>query len=155
MIKDKIITDLKADIVIERNGMKIGFTNGCFDILHVGHVRYLEETKKYCDVLVVGVNSNASVKRLKGDARPINSENARMQVLAALESVDVVILFEEDTPLDLIKRVMPDVLFKGGDWAEEDIVGADVVKSSGGRVKVIEFVEGFSTTNTIEKMKGK
>ncbi|MBD3425982.1 MAG: D-glycero-beta-D-manno-heptose 1-phosphate adenylyltransferase [Candidatus Omnitrophica bacterium] len=132
---------------------KIGFTNGCFDIIHLGHVRYLSEAKSLCDNLVVGVNSDASVKRIKGSSRPVNTEWVRMEVLAALECVDYVVMFEEDTPEELIKLVNPHVLIKGGDWKEEDIVGAGYVKKNGGSVKVIPYLEGFSTTNIIERMK--
>lgn len=137
------------------SGKRVGFTNGCFDILHVGHVRYLGAARKECDVLVVGVNSDESVRRLKGPERPVNTELSRMEVLAALECVNFVTLFCEDTPENLIKSLRPDVLFKGGDWKEEAIVGGDFVKSIGGMVRVIPFVEGYSTTGTISKMKGK
>jgi rfaE bifunctional protein nucleotidyltransferase chain/domain len=136
-----------------RAGKTVGFTNGCFDILHVGHVRYLQEARSKCDILVVGVNSDASVKRLKGQERPINPEYARVEVLAALESVDHVTLFEEDTPERLIKELNPAVIFKGGDWKEEDVVGAAYVRSKGGKVSIISYVDGFSTTKTIKRMK--
>ncbi|MBD3378951.1 MAG: D-glycero-beta-D-manno-heptose 1-phosphate adenylyltransferase [Candidatus Omnitrophica bacterium] len=154
MISDKIIT-AGVEEVIKDPGAKIGFTNGCFDILHAGHVKYLEEAKNLCDILFVGVNSDSSVRRLKGDERPVNGERARMEVVAALESVDFVLKFEEDTPIRLIEAIEPDVLFKGGDWKEDDIVGSDIVKAGGGKVVVIPFVEGFSTTGTIEKLKRK
>lgn len=144
-----------ADIVIKAklSGKIVGFTNGCFDILHVGHVRYLKDASKECDILIVGVNSDFSVKRLKGPERPVNGQNARMEVLSALECVSYVTMFEEDTPEELIKFLTPDVIFKGGDWKEEDIVGADHVKKNGGKVRVIPYVNGYSTTGTIEKMK--
>jgi rfaE bifunctional protein nucleotidyltransferase chain/domain len=135
-------------------GKKVGFTNGCFDILHRGHVKYLSAAKKECDILVIGVNSDSSVKSIKGVNRPINDEQARLEVLAALEFVDYLTLFQEDTPEDLIKLLTPDVLFKGGDWEEERIVGADHVKANGGRVSVIPYVEGFSTTDLIKKIRG-
>ena len=144
-----------AKILVEArsSGKSIGFTNGCFDILHVGHVRYLAAARRECDKLVVGVNSDASVSRLKGKERPVNGEFSRLEVLAALECVDYVVLFSEDTPEDLIKKLRPDILFKGGDWEEDAIVGGDFVKSNGGKVRVIPFVNGYSTTNTIEKMR--
>ena len=135
-------------------GKKIGFTNGCFDVLHLGHIRYLKEAKKKCDLLVVGVNSDESVKMLnKGPERPINPEDARLEVLASLECVDLVTLFGEDTPAGLIESITPDVLFKGGDWKEEDIVGSDHVKEAGGEVIVIPFEEGYSTTSLVKKIK--
>jgi len=134
-------------------GKKIGFTNGCFDILHAGHVRYLMVARKACDVLVVGVNSDGSVKRIKGDERPINDSDARMEVLSALESVDFVTLFEEDTPKKLISAIVPNILFKGGDWKEEEVAGAVCVKENGGEVKIVPYIRGFSTTEIIKKMK--
>jgi rfaE bifunctional protein nucleotidyltransferase chain/domain len=138
-----------------QDGRKVGFTNGCFDILHLGHVRYLAEARKNCDMLIVGLNSDSSVKKLKGSGRPLNPERARAEVLAALECVDVVTLFPEDTPFELIKKILPDVLFKGGDWKEEEIVGADIVKANGGSVKVISYVKGYSTTEMIKKITSK
>ena len=135
------------------SGKRIGFTNGCFDILHLGHVRYLKEARGNCDLLVVGVNSDGSVRNIKGEERPLNTEWVRMEVLSALECVDLVVMFDEDTPEELIKTITPDILFKGGDWKEKDIVGGDHVKANGGTVKVIPFLEGFSTTGIIEKIK--
>lgn len=132
---------------------KIVFTNGCFDILHKGHITYLREAKKLGDILVIGVNSDASVKRLKGEDRPINPLSDRMEILAALEFVDYVVHFEEDTPLDLIKKIMPDVLVKGGDYKIEDIVGAKEVMANNGEVKVLNFVAGKSTTSIVEKIR--
>ena len=135
-----------------KEGKTIVFSNGCFDILHRGHVEYLSKAADLGDILVIGLNTDASVKRLKGPTRPVNDEKARAVVLAALEFVDAVIFFEEDTPYDLIKFVQPDVLVKGKDYKAEDIVGYDIVVGNGGRVETIELVDGFSTTNTIEKM---
>lgn len=141
-------------------GLTVGFTNGCFDILHKGHVTYLEEAKKHCDLLVVGVNSDASVKQLnKADNRPVNNENSRAFVLAALVFVDCVTVFNESTPLALIEQLKPDFLFKGGDYDanEKDqthkkyIVGSDFVKANGGKVMTIPLVEGYSTTSILEK----
>jgi rfaE bifunctional protein nucleotidyltransferase chain/domain len=131
---------------------KIVFTNGCFDILHGGHVAYLNEAKALGDILVVGLNSDDSVKRLKGESRPINDERERKFVLENLKAVDLVEIFEEDTPLDLIKLISPDVLVKGGDWAIDQIVGSDFVLANGGQVKSLNFIEGLSTTGTIEKI---
>lgn len=134
-------------------GKKIVFTNGCFDLLHVGHVRYLQEARRLGDILVVGVNSDASVRRLKGPTRPVQIENDRAEILAALGCVDFSVLFTEDTPLNLIKQVLPDILVKGGDWKIESIVGADVVMENGGQVMSLQFVDGKSTTNLINKAK--
>lgn len=132
---------------------KVVFTNGCFDILHRGHVSYLNEAKAQGDILVLGLNSDASVKRLKGETRPVNSEQDRKFVLENLKAMDYVFIFEEDTPYNLIEKIQPDVLVKGGDWAVEDIVGSDIVLKKGGEVRSLNFIDGFSTTNTIEKIK--
>jgi len=146
--------ELKIEIdTLRRQGKKIAFTNGCFDILHVGHVRYLQEAKKEGDVLVLALNSDRSVRSIKGDKRPIVPEGERADVLAALACIDYVTIFDEETPLALIETLRPDVLIKGGDWAEENIVGRDSVRSWGGRVTVIPEIEGASTTNIIEKIK--
>jgi D-beta-D-heptose 7-phosphate kinase/D-beta-D-heptose 1-phosphate adenosyltransferase len=137
---------------LKKEGKKIIFTNGCFDILHVGHVRYLNDAKKYGDFLIVGINSDSSVRRIKGENRPIIDEKARAEVVAGLDSVDMVIIFSEDTPYELIKTLEPDVLIKGGDWKEEEIVGADIVKRSGGKVLTVPYISGYSTTSIIEKI---
>ncbi|WP_299228085.1 D-glycero-beta-D-manno-heptose 1-phosphate adenylyltransferase [Sulfurihydrogenibium sp.] len=134
-------------------GKKIVFTNGCFDIIHAGHVDYLEKAKSLGDFLVVGLNSDESVRRLKGPTRPVNPVDQRKKVLQALKPVDLVIVFEEDTPERLIKEIKPDVLVKGGDWKIENIVGADFVMSYGGKVYTIDFVYDTSTTKIIEKVK--
>jgi len=134
-------------------GKKIVFTNGCFDVIHAGHVLYLADAKAQGDILVVGLNSDSSVKRLKGDSRPIIPASERKIVLENLKSVDYVIVFEEDTPYELISEIKPDVLVKGGDWQIKDIVGHDVVLSNGGIVKSLLFVNGLSTTNIIEKIR--
>lgn len=131
---------------------KVVFTNGCFDILHKGHVAYLQKAKKLGDVLVVGMNSNASVRRLKGSDRPVNSEKDRAFVLSALGCVDKVVIFSEDTPERLIRALRPDVLVKGGDWKKEDVIGAPFVESYGGKVRILPFVKGFSTTGLLEKI---
>lgn len=136
-----------------KNGKKIVFTNGCFDILHRGHVEYLSKAAAFGDVMVVGLNTDASVKRLKGPSRPVNDEKARAFVLAGLECVTAVVLFDEDTPYNLIKKVQPDFLVKGSDYKPEDIVGYDIVTAKGGKVETIDLVEGFSTTGIINKIK--
>ena len=131
---------------------KVVFTNGCFDVLHRGHVTYLAQARDLGDCLVVGLNSDASVKRLKGDNRPINNENDRAYVLAALSSIDYIILFEEDTPKNLIEQVKPDILVKGGDYQIDNIVGADFVLKNGGQVLTIPFVDGYSSTKIIQAL---
>src|SRR5258708_1260039 len=133
-------------------GKKVSFTNGCFDIFHQGHIASLSDADREADFLVVGVNSDASTRRLKGEQRPINHEQARATLLASLLMVDAVILFEEDTPLNLINAVAPDVLVKGGDYTLDQIVGAKEVIASGGRVVINPIVPGFSTTGLIEKI---
>jgi len=130
---------------------KIIFTNGCFDLLHVGHVRYLQEAKKLGDYLVVGVNSDESVRRLKGPTRPIQSQGDRAEILKGLKSVDETVIFTEDTPEELIHKIRPDILVKGGDWSVEKIVGGLFVQSYGGQVCSLTFVDGKSTTTIIEK----
>ncbi|MBT4761862.1 MAG: D-glycero-beta-D-manno-heptose 1-phosphate adenylyltransferase [Bdellovibrionaceae bacterium] len=132
---------------------KVVFTNGCFDLLHVGHVRYLNEAKKQGDLLIVGLNSDASVKALKGEDRPIQSQEDRAEILLALSAVDYVCIFNEDTPLNLIKNIKPDILVKGGDWTVEQIVGGKEVLENGGEVKSLQFVDGKSTTKIIERSK--
>jgi D-beta-D-heptose 7-phosphate kinase / D-beta-D-heptose 1-phosphate adenosyltransferase len=134
-----------------RSGLRIGFTNGCFDLLHPGHVKLLAQTRAACDRLIVGLNSDGSVKRLKGDGRPMQEVHARAEVLAALEAVDLVVVFEQDTPLDLIGRVRPKVLAKGGDYSREEVVGHELVESDGGEVILIDLVPGFSTTEIVRK----
>lgn len=134
-------------------GKKIVFTNGVFDILHQGHIQVLSEAATFADILIVGLNSDTSVKRIKGSNRPINSETSRALVLSALLMVDAVVLFEEDTPLELIKLIKPNVLVKGGDYSLDTIVGAKEVITNKGEVKIIPLEEGFSTTGIINKMK--
>jgi len=139
----KIIEGLK------REGKRIVFTNGCFDLLHAGHVTYLEEAREFGDVLVVGVNSDSSVRRIKGSGRPIVSLEQRMAVLAALEAVDYVVPFEEDTPYELIALLRPNILVKGGDWRAEEVVGRELVEE----VRIIPYLEGVSTTELIARVK--
>ncbi len=136
-----------------RRRRKIAFTNGCFDILHYGHVNYLQTAKGQNRILIVGLNSDASVSRIKGPSRPIVPEEGRAAVVAALQSVDFVVLFDEDTPQNLIEAVQPDVLIKGADWKGKEIAGAEVVKANGGKVEFIKFEDGFSTTGILEKIK--
>mgnify|MGYP000915489952 FL=1 len=137
---------------LRAQGKKIAFTNGCFDILHVGHVRYLREAKKTADILVLALNSDSSVRSIKGEKRPLVTESERAEVLAALEFIDFVTIFPELTPLELINFLKPDVLIKGGDWPEEKVIGREEVRQWGGRVAIIPEVEGKSTTNVVEKI---
>jgi len=138
---------------LRKKGKRVAFTNGCFDILHVGHVRYLREAKKTADILVLALNSDSSVRLLKGEERPLVPEKERAEILAALEFIDFVTIFEELTPLELINYLKPDILIKGGDWPEEKVVGREEIKEWGGRVAIIPEVEGKSTTNIVEKIK--
>lgn len=132
---------------------KVVFTNGCFDILHLGHIEYLSKAHDLGDYLVIGVNTDDSVRRLKGAGRPVQDEKTRAMVLASLRFVDAIVLFDEDTPLELIKTVVPDILVKGSDYKEQDVVGADVVKAAGGEVVIVELTPGYSTTGIIQKLK--
>lgn len=155
-IDDRIVSRETASALVafwKEAGDKIVFTNGCFDIIHFGHVRYLERAKALGNRLIVGLNSDQSVKRLKGHERPVNDEQARAVVLASLRFSDAVVIFEEDTPLELIKTLKPDVLVKGGDYEIENIIGADFVLESGGKVEIIDFVEGYSSSKIIQKLK--
>jgi D-beta-D-heptose 7-phosphate kinase/D-beta-D-heptose 1-phosphate adenosyltransferase len=137
-----------------KQGLRIGFTNGCFDILHPGHVKVLTAARSACDRLIVGLNSDASVKRLKGEGRPVQDERARAEVLAALEAVDLVAIFEEDTPLRLITQIRPSVLVKGGDYTREQVVGHEIVEAGGGEVLLVDVLPGFSTTSLVKRAKG-
>jgi rfaE bifunctional protein nucleotidyltransferase chain/domain len=138
---------------LKKNGKNIVFSNGCFDILHAGHVDYLEKAREKGDFMVVGINTDASVKRIKGEDRPINPEYSRARVLAGLGFTDMVILFDQDTPIELIKAIKPDILVKGKDYDISNIVGADIVLGYGGKVETIELTKGLSTSNVIEKIK--
>ena len=146
---DMHIDEIELIADLKRSGKKIVFTNGCFDILHLGHISYLREAKSYGDILVVGLNSNESVRRLKGDSRPINDESDRAQILRELECVDFVIIFDEDTPLNLIAKIQPDILVKGADYKGKEVVGSEIVSD----VRLVDFTEGKSTTKIIEKIK--
>jgi D-beta-D-heptose 7-phosphate kinase/D-beta-D-heptose 1-phosphate adenosyltransferase len=135
-------------------GNVVVFTNGCFDLLHPGHVAYLQAARNLGDFLVVGLNSDHSLRRLKGENRPLINQEGRAQILDALRMVDAVVIFNEDTPAALIQELKPDILVKGGDYEEQEIVGAETVKQYGGRVEIIPLVEGFSTSRLIQKIKG-
>ncbi len=156
--EEKIVAsgdDLDAQLLDWRKqGLRIGFTNGCFDILHPGHVKVLTAARGACDRLIVGLNSDASVKRLKGEGRPVQDERARAEVLAALEAVDLVAIFEEDTPIRLITEIKPSVLVKGGDYTREQVVGHEIVEAHGGEVVLIDVLPGHSTTSLVNRAKG-
>lgn len=155
MLKEKIksLRALKKIVLrLKNKGKKIVFTNGCFDLLHYGHVKYLEDAKRQGDILVVAVNSDASVRKIKGRKRPIVNEKDRLRLIAALESVDYVALFKEETPVGAIKLLKPDILVKGADWDKDNIAGKDCVLSLGGRVSTIKLVKGRSTTSLIRKI---
>ena len=152
--KIKTLPKLKAVLKkLKRAKKRVVFTNGCFDILHAGHVSYLERAKSLVDVLIVGLNSDASVKRLKGKARPVIGQKERARVLSALACVDFVVIFSSLTPLGLIKSIKPDILVKGGDWKVNDIVGGDFILASGGSVKSLPYIKGLSTKDIIKKIK--
>lgn len=142
----------KLAACLKRGNKKIVFTNGCFDLLHYGHVKYLEDARRLGDFLVIGLNSDSSIRKIKGAKRPIVSQNDRARIIAALESVNSVVIFKEPTPLKLIEAIKPNVLVKGGDWNKEDIMGSDLVIRCGGKVKTINFIKGRSTTGLIKKI---
>ncbi len=155
-IKNKILSAKKAQKKVlkwKSKGETIVFTNGCFDILHYGHIHYLAQAKKLGNRLIIGLNSSASVSRLKGKHRPINDDATRSHLLAALEMVDLVIFFDQDTPLELIIDLEPNILVKGGDYKPKEIVGYSEVKSKGGKVKILPFIDGYSTTKIEQKIK--
>ena len=157
-IPDKIFTADALQHQLKRwrlHNKKIVFTNGVFDILHQGHIASLSEAATFGHVLIIGINTDASVKKLKGETRPVNNENSRALLLASLLVTDAIILFDEDTPLNLIQSILPDVLVKGGDYTIDEIVGAKEVIANGGEVKIVPILEGFSTTGIIEKMKNR
>ena len=151
LVKQSEINDLLKKL--KEQGKTIVTTNGCFDILHVGHVRYLEKAKSFGDILIVALNSDKSVKSIKGESRPINNENDRAEVLSGLKSVDYVVLFDEDSPIDLLLQIKPDVHTKGADYTIESLPEAKGIMDAGGRIEFISFVEGKSTTSIIEKMR--
>ena len=152
--KLKSLEDIKAIVVAARiDGKRVAFTNGCFDLLHRGHVHVLREARACADLLIVGINSDQSVKQIKGPTRPVLPESDRCKLLAAMEMVDFVVLFNEPDPGNLISAIRPDVLVKGGDWNTEKIIGAELVEEAGGRVVVVPYIKGFSTTEIIERIK--
>jgi rfaE bifunctional protein nucleotidyltransferase chain/domain len=156
MIKSKIfeLEPLKRRVYIHRFwGNKIVFTNGCFDILHLGHIDYLSKAKSLGDFLIIGLNTDLSVRKIKGEGRPVTDQHSRAVILASLRFVDAVILFDEETPYNLIKEIKPDVLVKGSDYLVKDIAGSDVVSANGGKVVTIDFLEGYSTSSIISKIK--
>ncbi len=149
IIRSKILSGVELERMLafwRFKNLKIVFTNGCFDILHAGHIDYLAKAKDEGDVLMIGLNTDASVSKLKGPTRPINDQDARAMIMASLSFVSAVVLFDEDTPYNLIKQVQPDVLIKGSDYKPEDIVGYDILKAKGGEVKTLDFLEGYSTS---------
>jgi len=155
-IQNKIISrENLSEIVqlLDSQNKKIVFSNGCFDLVHLGHVEYLAKAADLADIFILGLNTDASVKRLKGDTRPLQDEHARAVLMAGFSFIDYVVLFDEDTPLELIKCVQPDILVKGNDYKAEDVVGFDVVTKKGGTVQTIELTEGYSTSSIVEKIK--
>jgi len=156
MLNKKIASGNKLKTILaklKRKNKTVVFTNGCFDILHRGHIEYLNKAKSFGDVLVVGCNSDVSVRRIKGRKRPINRQSDRAKVLSMLECVNFISIFNEDTPLNLIEYVKPDILVKGADWKKKDVVGGDFVESYGGKVKTIKYLKGYSTTEILKKIK--
>lgn len=151
IVKQELLTEIVKEL--KQQGKKIVFTNGCFDIIHPGHVSYLRESKRLGDVLIVALNTDDSVRKLKGDSRPVNNQDDRAIVMDELKSVDYVTHFTEDTPFNIINKLIPNVLTKGGDYKAEEVVGYDIVTKNGGEVAIINFVEGKSTTSIINKMK--
>jgi rfaE bifunctional protein nucleotidyltransferase chain/domain len=152
---NKILTweELKKEVEYRRSeGKKIAFTNGCFDILHAGHVQYLREARKTGDLLILGLNSDISVRKIKGEKRPLVPQGERAEVVASLADVDFVTVFDEITPLRLIEYLQPDCLVKGGDWKEDAVVGGDLVRTWGGKVVIVPLTEGISTTNIVDKI---
>ena len=154
-MKNKLVTlnnvsELMSDLKLRK--LDVVFTNGCFDIIHPGHIHILEEAKSYGDVLIVGLNSNSSVKNLKGESRPINSESDRIKILCSIKHVDHVIIFDEDTPIELIELIKPNFLVKGGDYNKSEIVGADLVEKNGGSVIIIDLLGGYSTSSIIDRL---
>ena len=149
IIKNNAIADLSQSL--KNEGKKVVFTNGCFDILHLGHAKYLKKSKSYGDILIIGLNSDSSVKRLKGESRPINNEKDRAELLCELSSVDYVVIFDEDTPEKLLELIKPDIYTKGADYTLDTLPEAETVIKNGGHVEFIELVEGKSTTNIIKK----
>ena len=156
-IKDKIHSWESITLLRDQwrsNGQKVVFTNGCFDLIHLGHIDYLSKAADLGDKFIIAVNSDSSTKRLKGDNRPLQDEYSRMMILASFSFVDAVVLFEEETPFEIISKLIPDVQVKGGDYKADEIVGADIMKKHGGKVVILPFLEGYSTTGIEKKIKG-
>jgi rfaE bifunctional protein nucleotidyltransferase chain/domain len=152
-LKIRELPDAKKEVErLRSKNKKIVFTNGCFDILHIGHARYLYAAREMGDFLIVAMNSDRSVKAIKGSDRPIMNQSERSEMLASLECVDMVIIFDEDSPMEVIRHLMPDILVKGGDWKEEDIIGADVVRAAGGQIRTIPYIRGYSTSGIIKRI---
>jgi rfaE bifunctional protein nucleotidyltransferase chain/domain len=152
-LKIRELPDAKKEVErLRSKNKKIVFTNGCFDILHIGHARYLYATREMGDFLIVAMNSDRSVKAIKGPDRPIMNQYERSDMLASLECVDIVVTFDEDNPMEVIRYLMPDILVKGGDWKEEDIIGADVVRAAGGQIRTIPYIRGYSTSGIIKRI---
>jgi len=152
-LKIRELPDAKKKVErLRSKNKKIVFTNGCFDILHIGHARYLYAAREMGDFLIVAMNSDRSVKAIKGPDRPIMNQSERSEMLASLECVDMVVIFDEDNPLEVIRYLMPDILVKGGDWKEEDIIGADEVRSAGGQIRSIPYINGYSTSGIIKRI---
>ena len=141
---------IKYIVNLRHENLEIGFANGCFDLLHKGHLSLLSESKKRCDFLIVGLNSDTSVKLLKGNGRPIENESIRLEKLSNIKDVDAVILFTEETPLNIIKKLLPNILFKGADYRNKNVVGSEIVIKNGGKIEFIDILDGFSTTNIIK-----
>ncbi len=152
-LKIRELPDAKKKVEkLRSKNKKIVFTNGCFDILHIGHARYLYAAREMGDFLIVAMNSDRSVKAIKGHDRPIMNQSERSEMLASLECVDMVVIFDEDNPMEVIRYLMPDILVKGGDWKEEDIIGADVVRAAGGQIRSIPYINGYSTSGIIKRI---
>jgi rfaE bifunctional protein nucleotidyltransferase chain/domain len=152
-LKIRELPDAKKKVErLRSKNKKIVFTNGCFDILHIGHARYLYAAREMGDFLIVAMNSDRSVKAMKGPDRPIMNQSERSEMLASLECVDMVVIFDEDNPMEVIRYLMPDILVKGGDWKEEDIIGADVVRAAGGQIRSIPYINGYSTSGIIKRI---
>jgi rfaE bifunctional protein nucleotidyltransferase chain/domain len=152
-LKIRELPDAKKEVErLRSKNKKIVFTNGCFDILHIGHARYLYAAREMGDFLIVAMNSDRSVKAIKGPDRPIMNQYERSDMLASLECVDIVVTFDEDNPMEVIRYLMPDILVKGGDWKEEDIIGADVVRAAGGQIRTIPYIRGYSTSGIIKRI---
>jgi rfaE bifunctional protein nucleotidyltransferase chain/domain len=152
-LKIRELPDAKKEVErLRSKNKKIVFTNGCFDILHIGHARYLYAAREMGDFLIVAMNSDRSVKAIKGPDRPIMNQYERSEMLASLECVDIVVIFDEDNPMEVIRYLMPDILVKGGDWKEEDIIGADVVRAAGGQIRTIPYIRGYSTSGIIKRI---